>query len=331
MKYLFLFFFPVTTIFGQADGERGYQMAMELRTNVVRITCENQVGFGFIVAVRNNYAYIVTANHVIKDSPFIKVNYFLAPSDEYEIQQAERVEESIDLALLKVTAPTNLVWEKKCYSEITHPNTRTWFVGRSGKWYVPTGSFAGSINDAGANNKIYIDIPSVLPGTSGAPLITEKGIVGLIYQDDLNLTEALNIQLIKYYVQKVWLYPFQLESNDGSASPTIVSPPVKCTVYLSYQGLGKNIDGFDVSGLGVIVKKVLINGKTVAIQPSGFPLTLKNVACGQVTYEIDANVTNGTQYWMGEGKGNIEIEDESTVYINWHQNSQTTVKLTIDP
>ena len=202
-----------------SESEPGYTMANKLRDNVVAILTKKdgepkETGFGFIVAMNNQKASIVTANHVVKGGDSIIVNYRGYETKPYIAEYVSlNNTNGVDIAMLKVDAPENFVWVRNCYSEISDPNTRTFYVGRSGDWYVPTGSAAGSINEV-TPDKLVLDMRAY-PGTSGAPLINHSGIIGLITRDDFKSSEAIHISLVKHILKNVHRQPFELEVSFG--------------------------------------------------------------------------------------------------------------------
>ncbi len=85
---------------------------------------------------------------------------------------------------------------EKIFSSHPERDDKVWFIGRNKDWYVPTDAAIGRINKPPLMGEIYVDIYSVRPGTSGAPLITKKGIIGMIIQDSGVEAVALDISTI---------------------------------------------------------------------------------------------------------------------------------------
>ena len=201
----------------------------QLRDNVVSITVEWQdrdgntkkaPGYGFIVGERDGYAYIVTAYHVVhprslKSQPdtsiIIKVKYFSRRGDTtYPANLLDEGNEQLDLAVLKAEFPKGLPWHRQVLSpESPDRGTRVWFIGRSGKWYIP--SAPGSVNKIDLEeDRIHVDKLDVMPGTSGAPLINDSGIVGMIVTDSPDKTsKALQIGRVKT-ANSEWGIPWHL-------------------------------------------------------------------------------------------------------------------------
>ena len=104
-----------------------------------------------------------------------------------------------------------------------------------GMW--PLLNSVGNINRV-ADQYIYVDIISVVPGTSGAPLVTPSGIVGMILDHSGYNAQVLSLAAIKRITRKVG-WPFQLTfekyelvgdiwyDEDGKEYPTKVMPDGK--------------------------------------------------------------------------------------------------------
>jgi len=228
-------------ILGRAQPS-GDELALKLRNNVVKISAkresgESTHGFGFIVGKQHDQFYIVTANHVVRSnrpggaSTSVKVKFF---SDRGRSYKADLLEtfygKPQDFAVIQVATPPNFSWESKALvplESITHGirGENVWFVGRSGKWYIP--SIPGRVNSErpDLNSIIHVDMVSVRIGTSGAPLITKNGIIGMIIQDEIGSARAVSVEAIKAAFDE-WRYPWSLEAfldqkNHVVSQPTL--------------------------------------------------------------------------------------------------------------
>ena len=207
----------------------GDDLALKLRNNVVKITAkresgESAHGFGFVVGKHQNQLYIVTANHVVRSnrpggaSKSVKVKFFSDPGRSFEAILLETFYgKPQDFAVIQVPAPANFLWESKALLPLESFNAglrgkKVWFIGRSGKWYIPT--IPGSINSEkpDLHSIIHVDMVSVRVGTSGAPLITENGIIGMIIQDEIGSARAVSIAAIKVAFEE-WRYPWSLQAR----------------------------------------------------------------------------------------------------------------------
>jgi hypothetical protein len=188
----------------QAQQSAGETLSLALRSNVVSIVAERsdgiQNGFGFIVGERQGQVYIVTANHVVRSSgpdttSQILIKYFHEQGRAYQATLLETSHQAYDLAVLQARAPTGLTWQQDALGlQKVERGTPVWFVGRSAEWYVPT--VPGRINTFTLDAKYLIDNLPVRVGTSGAPLIADKGIIGMITADAGESSQAVSIEVI---------------------------------------------------------------------------------------------------------------------------------------
>lgn len=246
-----ILFLAVIPILGQAQPS-GDELADKLRNNVVKITAkresgESTQGFGFIVGKQHNQFYIVTANHVVRSnrpggaSTSVKVKFYSDPGHSYEADLLETFYGNPqDFAVIKLTAPPNFSWEPKSLIPLERirkgiRGKDVWFIGRSGEWYIP--AIPGKINSErpDLHSIIHVDMVSVRVGTSGAPLITQNGIIGMIIQDEVGSARAVSIEAIKAAFDE-WRYPWSLQEflDQGNltakkAPAVIENPPVKTT------------------------------------------------------------------------------------------------------
>jgi surface antigen len=209
------------------------ELGLSLRNNVVSITAERgdgstENGFGFIVGEREGELYIATANHVVRRSEQpgtgtkrITLGYFHDQGRVYEAELLGSSDKQFDLAALRAQAPKGLQWRRASLGSPGHVRrgTPVWFIGQAGsiKWYVP--SNPGSVNSGITRDlKIYVDNLAVQVGTSGAPLISEDGIIGMIIYDAMTISQALSIDFIQRAFEE-WNYPWHL-------TPTGATPPL---------------------------------------------------------------------------------------------------------
>src|SRR5262249_18284604 len=112
-----------------------------------------------------------------------------------------------DVAVIRTPKPEGFVWRRDAQAStpVTR-GSRVWLVGRQGNWDVP--AVSGVVNEEFAGS-IKIDGLPVLRGSSGAPVITEGGIIGMIVADTPQYTEITSLELIKHAFG-TWDYPWQL-------------------------------------------------------------------------------------------------------------------------
>lgn len=220
-------FLAITPIVGWSQ-PAGDKLALKLRDNVVKISAkrgsgESVHGFGFIVGKQRDQFYIVTANHVVRSnrpggaSTSVNVKFYSDPGHSYEADLLETFYgKPQDFAVIQVAAPPNLSWESKALVPLESikggiRGEEVWFIGRSGKWYIPT--IPGRINSdkPDLHSIIHVDIASVRVGTSGAPLITKNGIIGMIIQDEVDSARAVSVEAIKAAFDE-WRYPWSIKA-----------------------------------------------------------------------------------------------------------------------
>ncbi|AEE48162.1 SUMF1/EgtB/PvdO family nonheme iron enzyme [Haliscomenobacter hydrossis] len=192
------------------------QMAESLKPNVVAIktTFEDgseEKGFGFITGEEQGKLYLATAAHVVRGielnqkAKSIQVKFFrdirwLEATFLYHWDRE-------DLALLEMNKPTFVQWRSDCADFSPENLQKVRFVGLNGNepaWVYPG---SGEIFDV-SGNAIQFAIGTIRPGTSGAPLINEKGIVGLITQDEGGISTALKLTQIRALFSGRGQYPY---------------------------------------------------------------------------------------------------------------------------
>jgi hypothetical protein len=194
-----------------------------IRTNVVRIDAQPEVdkrvpGFGFIVGEDAGQLYIVTANHVVREEDSGKsdsrpaVSFFSDSNKKYSsvLLSTYLTSSQGDVAVLRVAKPQGLNWKRDVEATSdTKRDSEVWFVGRLTEWYVPTR--AGQVNQVDNSGQIAVDDLHVLPGTSGAPLISRDGIVGMVVVDGPDGARATPMRVIQTAFER-WNYPWKLGS-----------------------------------------------------------------------------------------------------------------------
>ena len=209
LNYRILYSLLLWSLACHAQTNPASQKALNLRSNVVHIKAAQDVGFGFITGEENGKLYVATAAHVLMN------NGILVPSVEVQFYQIKEpfmgkvvfVDQAMDITLVEVPKPTGLNWQTNVRAKPAIGEYAA-FVGRDGDWYVPLLNSVGNINQV-ADQHIYVDINSVVPGTSGAPLVTPSGIVGMILDHSGYNAEVLSLAKIKGVLKReVW--PFQL-------------------------------------------------------------------------------------------------------------------------
>jgi len=218
--FMFIYFIIwANTAFPQAFSQEFFNNLKEL---VVSITVETEYGvenhgFGIVVSdFRDVYGLdrssasvlIITANHIVRDSygknitKNIKVRYYSDKFNLYDAALPDMYDKTYDLAFIAADKPENfetvrLVLGNENNLKFGNP---VWFIGRSGRWFLPR--TPGEIKSVNNGNSILINNLDILPGTSGAPLISSTGIIGMIISDESrSVSKAISIFKIRQVVR----------------------------------------------------------------------------------------------------------------------------------
>lgn len=220
-----------------AESSNEASIAMALRHNVVAITAKwetghTENGFGWVVGTKDDKVYIVTANHIVRGSlpgevdraPKITL-YSQKRAVNKGIILLEQSDKRLDLAIIEMTLTGYPLWKFFVADEQSAViNSEVTYIGEGNKWTVPSKT-EGSVTYVSATHLLVKGL-DVDVGTSGAPLIGLKGIMGMfisnksVIKDKVitNVAQVLPINTIKKKVQQ-WQYPWML--NAFEASPAI--------------------------------------------------------------------------------------------------------------
>ena len=210
---------PVTLCNAQSTGR---QLAEEMRSNVVTIVAERpdgpRNGFGIIVGERDGHLLVVTANHVLRgntrdDVPSrVGVRFFHQQDAEVDARLLGDSDAVFDLAVIEVPAPREVQWLRESLrsGDILQPSTPVWFVGRENTWYIPIDP--GKVNTLLPAYRILVDGLNVQVGSSGAPLVSAEGLIGIMVIDEVSrASQVLSIEVVARTVRDVWKRPWDLK------------------------------------------------------------------------------------------------------------------------
>jgi Trypsin-like peptidase domain len=216
----------------------GEALANNLRNNVVRVVTQfsddpvQQNGFGFVVGERGGFLYIVTANHVVRGDVGDRVPiatgvfFFQDQGKEYrgDLLTTNLRRSEGDVAVVRVQTPPGLSWRHDVRTNVVPARgADVWFVGLSENWYVPPRS--GAISGVEPNGTIRFEGLNVRQGASGAPLIAETGILGMVVRAGDIFGEATPIEDLERAFRE-WQYPWQITTLISEPQPpTRVSEP----------------------------------------------------------------------------------------------------------
>lgn len=223
------------------DGDK----ALELRGNVVRVTRQGGdglgIGFGFIVGHSRESLYVITAEHVALESDpdaeqiDPKVIFYSSRDKPYSATVVGH-NHPHDVALLKVDRAPKTAWRRDCLApggDATR-GTPVVFIGRSDRWDVP--ATKGNISSAGltAERWLMADLGDIREGSSGAPLVTKTGIIGMVKGDAGGTTKILSIEFIRDAV-KEWNGPWEL--SVGKIEKAVTPVPASQRGPISNRGM----------------------------------------------------------------------------------------------
>jgi trypsin-like peptidase len=218
----------------RGQNSSGEDLALALRPNVVRILANPAAGtpaqgFGFVVGESSGQLYIVTADHVVRGEGPGEIDkkpiviFFQDQGKRYEgeLLGTELPRGQGDLAVLRVRTPETFSLNRNAIADdVAKRDADVWFIGKLGEWYVPTRP--GAVNEIELSGVIKLDALPVSVGTSGAPLISQRGILGMIVTDAGTFSEATSLDVIRRAIEK-WNYPWQLVAV-GSQPPKAPQP-----------------------------------------------------------------------------------------------------------
>jgi hypothetical protein len=174
----------------------GQEMAARLLANVVAITTDeapNHKGAGFIVGEDGEVTYIATALHVVVRGHDINnpdTSGFLPLTIMYCADESQRKVDGgavihwdavADLAILRVKGrrKSPLVAAALDLRPVQKADP-LWSVGREGDCKV--GGTSGAVDAATDDTHNFsADLPSATGGTSGSPVLSDRGIVGMAW------------------------------------------------------------------------------------------------------------------------------------------------------
>jgi len=205
-----------------SHAEASDEMANALRQNVVRIkttmSTHDENGFGFVVGEKSGQLYIATAHHVVASSDpdtttlKVEVEFFERRGKMYKAELLGTHDAARDLAVLTVPPPAGVTWTKRCMAgpDKQKRGVPVWSIGRVQEWKLPVepGHVA---SDTSPDWMLDLEGTVVQPGSSGGPVVSDTGIIGMIEQDSVGNTRALSIDFIKRSFE-AWNHPWGLET-----------------------------------------------------------------------------------------------------------------------
>lgn len=208
----------------------GDRVAKKFIDNVVHITTtfsngSTEQGFGLVIGERAGRVIAVTAEHVVrKNTPGINTEKIDVSfrSDKGRSYPAVLLNVSagtkLDFTLIEITKPPGYRWANDFIDETHERGDDVWFIGRNLQWYIPTRPGKISEKALRSTNQVKAEqLSTARVGSSGAPLFTEEGIIGIIVTDDSGgIVAATDINVIKEAVTILWGYSWGERSETGA-------------------------------------------------------------------------------------------------------------------
>ena len=275
---IFIFAFPAFLLGVQLSPSTNspeYEISKIMIDIVVRVKAslhdEMISGFGFVVGERDNgRLLIVTCNHLVRKfgESAEEINVMFRGSGKWKpskLLEGHYIKPH-DLAVLEVQKPLNFAWEKECMSPVYESlkGVKAKFIGRENQWWIPQSDLIINSTVPDKNSIIEVETNLVKPGSSGAPLITRDGIIGMILSDSAaGISKALSINRIKDAFLK-WQYPWSLKKR-GVSIPDPTADPVKKGEdifrdhYVEWENFTIKITGCKISGQDLIFSFLITN------------------------------------------------------------------------
>jgi len=235
-----------------AYGDNLYDEAKLFKNNVVQIFTtfsdeSQESGFGFVIGERDDTLYLLTANHVVSNDKHqpsvtvttVKASFCASLLEQYPVTISGVTNAEMDYAVLIVSRPYNdYEWKKKYLDLKASLGKNVSLIGRNGECTIPvtTGKIGGEHETR--RGVILVDYNKVLPGSSGAPLISETGLVGMIIEDSQDHALALDLATLQGIVKDNGV-PFDLEvspDGDSEVSPDSGLAACKKPIYKMNRG-----------------------------------------------------------------------------------------------
>jgi hypothetical protein len=275
---IFIFAFLAFQLDGQSSPNTNspeYEMSKRIIDIVVRVKAslhdEMISGFGFVVGERDNgRLLIVTCNHLVRKfgESAEEINVMFRGSGKWkpsELLEGHYIKPH-DFAVLEVQKPLNYAWEKECMSPVyeSMKGVKAKFIGRENQWWIPQSDLIINSTVPDKNSIIDVETNLVKPGSSGAPLITRDGIIGMILSDSAaGISRVLSINRMKAAFDK-WQYPWSLIERKASIPGPTTGPGKKDEGifrdhYVEWESFTIKLTGCNVSGQDLVFSFLVTN------------------------------------------------------------------------
>lgn len=206
------------------------ESAERFRPQVVSIASkrngeQSNYGFGFVVGEIDNLLYVVTANHVLREpgSGFeadeISVSFFQREGSIKGQLIKEINDEGNDIGVIKVDKPDGFRWRRHVISPVsTELRAKVVSIGKGRKFGIDV--IPGRVSSSDSSTLTIAGLDEVREGSSGAPVLTKDGLVGMISIDTPQYTTVVDINKIRNVLFDKT--PWGLSNSQNTLNPIYV-------------------------------------------------------------------------------------------------------------
>lgn len=181
----------------------GPELAARLRQNLVYIEASDihadEHGYGLVVGGDAETLWVVTARHVIVETPMLGLATPERPSQRIRLRFCADPSAALvpaapwpafdaggaDVALLRVARPSGYQWIERALAVQAAVGEPVWLLGSENDCKpVPAEGHVRAVADAGHDLRIDFPASAVQGGSSGGPVLSGAGIVGLMKATD---------------------------------------------------------------------------------------------------------------------------------------------------
>ena len=195
----------------------------EIYSGLVKLTAvvngQSRSGTGFVIAIKDDTAFIFTAAHVTKGSTKLRADFTVDPTKPYEAQVLQNDPQE-DLCLVRVAGVPNSLSHLAISEEPPLAGQEAQVVGFPMRAYEPR--FLGVTISSQNGTRLILDRQAE-SGSSGSPLIRENKVLGMVLAKKSNGSMHAVPGLILQQAARAWLDPVELPkaADDSGQQMTI--------------------------------------------------------------------------------------------------------------
>ena len=173
----------------------GEELAKRLLQNVVTINnAGREAGTGLIIGSSGDERFILTANHVVASPSDMNGR---SPASRLQIKRCDGEQQKAapfsadarvvfadterDFAVVEVSsASDSSLIRILAFDDRSSPPTAVWTVGKGGTCAMGSGQLYRARDE---NDVLFVDLPGGYGGTSGAPVATDRGVIGMVLSE----------------------------------------------------------------------------------------------------------------------------------------------------